>query len=407
VNLAFHIARRYLFSKKSHQAVNIISLVSALGVMVVTAAIVCALSVMNGFNSLVFSMFSALDPELEITPAKGKVFDPDTPLLYALGGMPGVASVGKVLEDNVLLRYGNRQVIGKVMGVDSNYERLTGIDSILVDGAFKLHDPVADYATLGIGLAYALGVNAGFTAPLEIYAPRRDERVNMANPAASFDLEYAYIGGVFRTDQPVYDEDCLLVPISLARRLFHYDKQVSALQLRATPHADISRLKESLRRLLGKDYVVRDRYEQQESSYKMVQTEKWVIFLILCFILLIALFSMVGSLSMLMIEKKDDVRTLRNLGAEEGLIRHIFLFEGWMITGLGALTGLLLGLGLCLLQQHFGLIKMGAHGTFVVDNYPVVVQASDLLFTLLAVGALGFLSAWYPVYVLGHNPRRP
>ncbi|MDR1557870.1 MAG: ABC transporter permease [Tannerellaceae bacterium] len=401
MNFPFYIARRYLFSKKSHNAINVISLVSVCGVMVATLALVCALSVMNGFNRIIFSMFSSLDPELKISPRTGKVFDPDAEEIQALRQLPAIACLSEVLYDNALIRYNDRQVIGTIKGVDENYRLLTSIDSILIDGRFILSDEVTDYAIPGIGLASSLGIHAGFTAPLELYAPKRDKQVNLSNPATSFNLEYCYITAVFRTDQQVNDEALMLVPLSLTRSLFNYDKDVSAIELKLTEKANLRAVKKQIRALLGDDYLVRDRYEQQEVSFKMMQSEKWMIFLILCFILVIALFNMTGSLSMLMIEKQDDVQTLRNMGATDKLIRRIFLFAGWMISGFGALTGVLAGLILCFLQQELGLIRMGSAGAFVIDNYPVEVVPADILIILATVLSIGFLSAWYPVYYLG------
>ena len=400
MNLSFYIARRYLFSKKSHNAINIISMVSVCGVIVATIALVCALSVYNGFNDLVASLFSNFDPELKVTPRKGKVFDPDAPEVQEMKKLPGIACFSEVLQDNALIRYGDRQGVAMLKGVDENYERLTQIDSILIDGTFRLKDEVVSYANAGIGLAFSLGINAGFVSPMEIYAPKRDERVNMANPASSFNMEYAYIGSVFRTDQQVYDDSYLIVPLSLARSLFDYEREVSAIELKVSGR-DVDGVKKEVRRVLGDAYVVQDRFEQQEASFKMMQVEKWMTFLILTFILTIALFNVVGSLSMLMIEKQDDARTLRNMGADDSLIRWIFLFEGWMISGLGALIGIVIGVALCLLQQTFGFIQLGeASGTFIIDAYPVRVVPSDILAVFLTVVAIGFLAAWYPVHYL-------
>ena len=400
MNLSFYIARRYLFSKKSHNAINIISMVSVCGVIVATIALVCALSVYNGFNDLVASLFSNFDPELKVTPRKGKVFDPDAPEVQEMKKLPGIACFSEVLQDNALIRYGDRQGVAMLKGVDENYERLTRIDSILIDGTFRLKDEVVSYANAGIGLAFSLGINAGFVSPMEIYAPKRDERVNMANPASSFNMEYAYIGSVFRTDQQVYDDSYLIVPLSLARSLFDYEREVSAIELKVSGR-DVDGVKKEVRRVLGDAYVVQDRFEQQEASFKMMQVEKWMTFLILTFILTIALFNVVGSLSMLMIEKQDDARTLRNMGADDSLIRWIFLFEGWMISGLGALIGIVIGVALCLLQQTFGFIQLGeASGTFIIDAYPVRVVPSDILAVFLTVVAIGFLAAWYPVHYL-------
>lgn len=402
MNLPFYIARRYLFSKKSQNAINIISMICVCGVVVATIAVVCALSVFNGFNDLVASMFSSLDPELKISPRTGKVFDPTTSQIQKIKELPDIAYFGEVLQDNALIRYHDRQDIAIVKGVDNNFKDLTQIDSILVDGSFLLSDEVADYATLGIGLSSKLGAKPGFASPLEIYVPKRNEKVNMANPASSFNTGYAYIGSVFMMNQQVYDERYMILPISLVRELFNYDKEVTSIELKLTDGANISSVKKQIETMLGDQFIVQDRYEQQEASFKMMQVEKWMTFLILSFILTIALFNVVGSLSMLMIEKKEDVRTLRNMGADDRLIRRIFLFEGWMISGFGALIGIVVGLVLCLLQQYYGFIKLGqTAGAFIIDAYPVRVIFTDLLVAFVTVAAIGLMAAWYPVRYLG------
>lgn len=377
-------------------------MVCVCGVAVATTAVVCALSVYNGFNDLVAGMFSSFDPELKITPRTGKVFDPTTDSFQRVKQLPEVALFGEVLQDNALIRYRDRQDIAVIKGVDSSFRHLTSIDSILIDGSFLLSDEAADYATPGVGLSAKLGVKPRFSAPLEIYVPKRDEKVNLSNPTTSFNTGYAYVGGVFITNQQVYDEGFTILPISLVRRLLKYDKEVSAIELKLIDGADISSVKRKIQTLLGEEFAVQDRYEQQEASFKMMQVEKWMTFLILSFILTIALFNVVGSLSMLMIEKKDDVRTLRNMGADDRLIRRIFLFEGWMISGIGAAAGIALGIVLCYLQQHFGFIKLGqTAGTFIIDAYPVRVVFTDLLVTFASVAVVGLIAAWYPVHYLG------
>lgn len=402
MNFPLYIARRYLFSKKSHNAINIISMVSVAGVVVATIALVCALSVYNGFNDLVSTLFSSFDPELKITPRSGKVFDPSTSAMQQAEALPGVASVSEVLQDNALVRYRDRQVVATIKGVDDRFGELVSIDSTLLDGRFALREDVVDYATLGVGLASALGVNAGFVSPLEIYAPKRDEKVNLSNPASSFQVEYAYTGGVFCINQQVYDESYMLVPLALARSLFRYPREVSALEIKLAEGANLSAVKKEIQEILGSGFRVEDRHEQQQDSFKMMQVEKWMTFLILSFILAIALFNVVGSLSMLMIEKQEDVRTLRNMGAGDSLIRRIFLFEGWMISGFGALIGIVIGVVLCLLQQELGLIKLGqASGAFIIDAYPVRVELTDIFTVFLTVLSIGFLAAWYPVRYLG------
>lgn len=402
MNFPFYIARRYLFSKKSHNAINIISMVSVCGVVVATIALVCALSVYNGFNDLVSTLFSSFDPELKITPRTGKVFDPQDSQIEKVKKLPSIDVWCEVLEDNALVRYDNRQVVAVVKGVDKSFEQLASIDSVLVDGNFILQDDVVDYAIPGIGMASALGVNAGYLSPMEFYAPKRDEKVNLSNPATSFQVSYAYAGAVFCINQQVYDENYILVPISLTRELFKYETEVSSIEIKLRPSSNFSSDKDEITSILGKDFIVQDRFEQQEASYKMMQIEKWMTFLILSFILAIALFNVVGSLSMLMIEKQEDVKTLRNMGASDALISRIFFFEGWLIAGFGALIGILIGIILCLIQQEFGLLKLGqTTGAFIVDAYPVRVALSDVITVFITVVTIGFIAAWYPVHHLG------
>ncbi|MDR0537518.1 MAG: ABC transporter permease [Tannerellaceae bacterium] len=404
MNVPFYIAKRYLFSKKSHNAINIISLISVCGVVIVTAALVCALSVMNGFNELIFKMLGTMDPELKIMPTTGKVFNPESAdKIKHILNIQGIAATSEILQDNALIRYGDRQIVAVIKGVDDKYNNIASINDILIDGNFSLHDQIANYATTGIGVAAALSIYPGFTAPLEIMAPKRTQSINLANPAASMNIQYAYIAAVFQCNQQAYDENYIIVPISLARSLFGYEDQASAIELKLAAGANTQNIKKQLQTLLGTDCTVRDRYEQQDTAYKMMQSEKWIIFLILCFILAISLFNMVGSLSMLMIEKQNDVRTLRTLGADDQLIRRIFLLEGWMISGAGAAAGIITGLALCLLQQHLGIVRMGEAGTFVINSYPVLIRPTDLPLILAAVTISGFISTCYPVYRLGER----
>lgn len=402
MRLPLHIARRYLFSKKSHNAINIISMVSVCGVVVVTIALVCVLSVMNGFSMLIASLFSDFDPQLKVTPKTGKVFTPSTQTIGKLKNLAEVSFVSEVLQDNVLIKYSDRQEIAVLKGVDEYYARQINIEKTLIDGDFKLREDVVDYATLGIGLAYYLGIKTGFTSPLEIYAPIRDGKVNLVNPSSSFNTEYAYITSVFSINQQAYDDKYMIVSLALARSLFNYEDEVSALEIKLEEDVSLVSAKSKISQIMGSDYLVQDREEQQAASFKMMAVEKWMIFLILCFILVIALFNVVGSLAMLMIEKKNDMRTLRNLGADGSLIRKIFLFEGWMISGFGGVIGLVTGVALCLLQQEFGLIKFGeSAGAFIIDAYPVLVQFWDVVIVFFTVLSVGFLAAWYSVYRLG------
>jgi ABC-type lipoprotein release transport system permease subunit len=412
----FRIATRYLFAEKSHTAVNAVTAVSVCGVAVVTAALVCALSVLNGFHDLTARMFGQLDPQLRVSPRQGKVFSFADENVYRLWDLSGIAGICGVLQDNALIRYGDRQVIGVVKGVEPTFRWMSGIGNVLLDGEFLLREDVVDYATPGVGVAYALGVRPGFSEPLAFYAPRRNERLNMANPLSSFNREYAYVGGVFSINQQAYDDSHVIVPIALARALFHYEEGTwSALELSLQPDEPAEAMKERIRDILGKDYKVEDRYEQQADAFRMMQVEKLMIFLILSFILVIALFNVIGTLSLLMIEKEEDSRTLRNLGANAATVRSIFLFEGWMIAGTGALLGLLAGLLLCGAQQAFGLIRLGGEGgRFIVDTYPVKVEGLDMLGILATVLVVGLMSSLYAVFLrarkkgsaLGECPSR-
>ena len=404
MNLPLFIARRYLFAKKSHNAINIISMISVCSVAVATVALVCVLSVFNGFHDLVASMFGNFDPDLKISAVEGKVFNPNTATLRSLRDMPQVELVTEVLQDNVLIRYGSRQQIAVAKGVDDTFEQTVRIDSVLIDGRFVLKEGETNYGIPGIGLASALGVSAAFTDPMEIYAPKRDVRINTSNPTASFQIEYAFIGGVFCIDRPEYDANYILLPIDLVRDMLRYDEgEVSALEIKLKPGANVGDIQQQIKKKLGKGFRVEDRFEQQEASFRMMQIEKWMTFLILAFILTIALFNVVSSLSMLIIEKEDDVQMLRSMGASNRLIRRIFLFEGCMIPIMGAAIGIVIGVALCLVQQWFGVIKLGGSGLFVSDQYPVRVSPMDLLAIFATVFAIGGLTSWYPVRSIGRR----
>ena len=402
MNLPFYIAKRYLFSKKSHNAINIISGISVCGVSLATLAMVCTLSVINGFQDMVATFFTVFDPEIKVTAAMGKTFDVNDDRIKQLRSLPEIAVFTETLEDNAMVQYKDRQMMATIKGVQDNFEQLTSIDSVLYGkGEFVLHDEEADYGVIGVELMSVLGTGVQFVDPLEIYAPRRGEKVNMANPAASFTKEFLFSPGVvFAVNQQKYDASYILTSLDFARKLFHYDTEVSAVELRLKPNQNITLMKGKIADMLGKDFVVRDRYEQQEDIFRIMEIEKLVSYLFLTFILLIACFNVIGSLSMLIIDKKEDVRTLRNLGADDKLISRIFLFEGRMISMFGAVTGIVLGLILCLIQQKFGLISLGGDGNFVVDAYPVSVHWGDVLLIFLTVLIVGFLSVWYPVRYL-------
>lgn len=402
MNFPFYIARRYLFSKKSHNAINVISAISVCGVALATLALVCTLSVFNGFQDLVTTFFTAFDPQLKITAVRGKVFDGQDKRVLQLKKMPDVEVYSESLEDNVMVQYQGRQAMAVVKGVEDNFDQLTPIDSILFGrGDLLLHDEVVDYAIPGIQLLSTLGSGIRFLDPLEIYAPRRGAKVNMANPSTAFVTGNLFSSGlVFAVNQEKYDASYILTSIDFARRLFQYTTEVSAINLKLKAGADTDAVKKHIQDLLGDDFLVQDRYEQQADTYRIMEIEKLISYLFLTFILMIACFNVIGSLSMLIIDKRDDVVTLRNLGASDRQIVRIFLFEGRMISFFGAFTGVVLGLLLCWLQQEYGLIALGSSGSFVVDAYPVSVHASDVLLIFITVLLIGFLSVWYPVRFL-------
>lgn len=398
-----HIAWRYLFSKKGHNAINIVSGVSAAAVGVVTAAMVCVLSVMNGFGALVEHMFSEFDPEIRITAAEGKSFQLDTlPVQQALA-LPFVQATSEVVEEMALVRYKDHQQPARVMGVDSVFQQITHIDTIITDGYFSVFDGAFDRCVMGRGLATQIGVNAHFVGAVHLYAPKRLERVNMLRPDEAFLHEKAFMAGTFAVNQTSYDDQLLLVSLPLARRLFQYDTlTVTALELQldSKGHFSARQMKAQLRECLGEGYVVADRYEQQSDFFRILKIEKLLTALLLAFILLIACFNVIGSLSMLIIDKQDDICILRHLGATPQIIRRIFLCEGWFIIVLGAVFGLVIGLTICLLQQHLGLLKLGSGTDYVISAYPVLVQAVDVLAVAVIVLGIGFLAAWYATRTL-------
>jgi len=408
VNLPFYIAKRYLFSKKSHNAINVISAISVCGVALATLALVCTLSVFNGFQDLVATFFTAFDPELKVTAVTGKVFDGQDQRLKELREWPEIAVFSESLEENIMVQYKDRQAMAVMKGVEDNFEQLTAIDSILFGrGDFMLHDEVADYVVPGIELVSVLGTGIRFLDPLEVYVPRRGAKVNMANPATSFETGELFSSGlVFAVNQQKYDASYLLTSLAFARRLLHYDTEVSSVELKLQPTADTKQVKEKIRQHLGMDFRVQDRYEQQVDTFRIMEVEKLISYLFLTFILMIACFNVIGSLSMLILEKKEDVVTLRNLGADDRLIIRIFLFEGRLITLLGAVIGVMSGLLLCWLQQEYGWLSLGganSAGSFVVDAYPVSVHWGDVFGVFVTVLVIGFLSVWYPVRYLSRR----
>ncbi len=396
-NLENHIAWRYLFSKKGHNAINIVSGISAAAVMVVTAAMVCVLSVMNGFGVLVEHMFSEFDPALMVVPAEGTTLRTDTAPVVSLYAREDIEAVSMQLEQTALIRYKDHQLPARVMGVDSLFEQTAHIDSIITDGFYSVWDGAFERAVLGRGLAAQIGINAHFTGALHLYAPRRTERINLLRPDLSLLHEHAFIAGTFAVNQIDYDDQLILVSLPLAQRLFEYDEHTaSALRIQPREGVKISYLQSQIAKALGPGYRVLDRYEQQADFFRILKIEKLLTVLLLVFILLIALFNSIGSLSMLIIDKREDIRILSDLGADEPTIRRIFLTEGWLISTLGTIGGLVIGVLLCLGQQYFGWLKLGSGAEYIISAYPVQVQAVDIVLVALIVLTLGFVAAWYP-----------
>lgn len=405
MNFPFFIAKRYLFSKKSHNAINVISAISVCGVALATLAMVCTLSVFNGFQDMVATFFTAFDPQIKITSVKGKVFDGSTPVFSEIRTMPEIAVYSESVEDNAMVQYKGRQVMAVIKGVEDNFDKLTPIDSILFGrGELILHDEVVDYAIPGLQLLSTLGTGIRFLDPLEIYAPKRGSRINMSNPMSSFVSDQLFSSGLtFTVNQEKYDASYIITSIGFARRLFQYTDEVSAVNLRLTPEADEAAVIRKLQEKLGDEFRIQNRYEQQADTFRIMEIEKLISYIFLVFILTIACFNVIGSLSMLIIDKKNDVQTLRNLGASDNQIVRIFLFEGRMISFIGAVSGVIIGLILCLIQQEYGIISLGNAGSFIVDAYPVSVHTWDVVLVFVTVLIVGFISVCYPVRYLSRR----
>ena len=400
MNFPFYIARRYLFSKKSTHAINVISAISAVGVAVATMALIVTLSVFNGFHDLVATFFTSFDPQIEVVPAQGKTAPADDPVLQKIRQMSQVEVATECLKDQALAIYKGRQTMVTLMGVDNSFEQMSRIDEILYgEGAFILHAANLNFGIVGARLAETLGMNANWDGSLLIYAPRKTGQLDMANPSDGFVVDSLISpGSVFMVKQGKYDRDHVLAPISFARSLFEQQGMLSSLQIRLKNGSDLDEVKKEMKAIAGDKYRVLDRYEQQEDTFRIMKVEKFIAYIFLTFILIVASFNIIGSISMLIIDKKNDVVTLRNLGATDKQIKRIFLFEGRLISFLGAMAGLLLGLLLCWLQQQFGLVALGqSSGTFVVDAYPVSVHPEDVVAVFVTVVVVGFLAVWYPV----------
>ena len=399
MRIAGFIARRYLFAKKSHNVINIISAISAIGMAIGTAALIIILSVYNGFDSLIKSMMGNVEPDLLITPVSGKVFVPEGDTYDWIYDQPSVKNMCCVLQEQVFINYDGQQGLAIVKGVDWIYEEESPLREHLREGDFTLHRGDIPLAAVGIGLAYEMGISPRFLSPIEIYFPSRTGRISMANPAASLENVDVWPSCTFSVSSDV-DSKLMIIPIEKMRELLEYTDEVSGIEIRVmdgTDSKEISRLQKEISERLGPGFKVKDRFQQNESLYKMMKYEKAAIYMILIFVIIIIAFNIFGSLSMLIIEKKEDIQTLRSLGAQDNLIKRIFVLEGWMISLVGLAAGLVLGVGFSLLQQHFGFIKMP--GSFLVQAYPVILSGWDILLTIAGVALIGYLIALLPVYI--------
>ena len=392
-----------MFAKKQFNAIHIITAISSVAVGVVTAAMVCVLSVMNGFGVMVEQLFSQFDPDLRITTQKGKSFSISEEKRDELLGLPSVDLLSESITETALVYFEDRQMPVQLQGVDAEFDELTGIEQIITDGHYEVYDGAFDRAVLGQGLAWKLGIGARFVSGIEVYAPKREGKVNMLRPDANFNRETCFIAGTFAVNQQKYDDNLMLVDIALTRRLLDYDStEVTALQVAVAEGYSVKQAKKEIVSVLGEGYAVQDRYEQQEDFFRILRVEKLLTTLLLVFILLIATFNGIGSLSMLIIDKQQDIRTLSHLGASEKMIRRVFVLEGWMVNALGALGGLVVGLVVCLLQEHLGLLKLGNGAEYVIEAYPVAVQGWDIVMVIVVVLALGAISSWIPARRIKH-----
>lgn len=403
MNFPFFIARRYLFSKKSTHVINVISSISVIGVAVATMALVIVLSVFNGFHDLVASLFTSFDPQLKVVPVEGKTAPADDPILTKIRLLPQVDVATETVEDQALAIYNDHQAMVKIKGVDDNFAELSHITDILYgDGSFSLHAANLEYGIVGIRLAQNLGIGAQWDGFLKIYAPKKEGQLDMTNPGDGFVVDSLNSPGVlFAVKQAKYDKNYIITSISFARNLFGQQGMLSDLELRLKPGSNLDAVKAEMQQIAGNKYKVLDRFEQQEDTFKIMSIEKMIAYIFLTFILVVACFNIIGSLSMLIIDKKNDVVTLRNLGANDKQITRVFLFEGRMIAVIGAVIGIGLGLLLCFLQQQYGFVRLGdSEGSFIIDAYPVSVHYSDVAIIFVTVIAVGWLAVWYPVRAL-------
>lgn len=409
MRFSLRIAIRYLFSKKTHNSINITSMICAGGICVATIALVCTLSVYNGFQSLISGLYNALDPDLKVVLVEGKTFTCPQTRLDSIKSIPQVAAVAEVLEENAMIKYKENQSTVFVKGVSDNYKQLIQTDSVLASGQFVLRDGENDFTVIGAATASVIEANTACISPLHLYAPKHNTKVNIANPEKSFNDQLAYVSGIYAVNQQDIDSRFAFCSLDYARNLFNYTNQeISSLEINVEKNADEESIKNQISNILGENFIVKDKHEQHEEFYRMLKVEKWITFLILFFILMIAVVNVIGSLTMLIIEKENDIRTLSSLGANNQTIKEIFIFEGWLISVTGAIVGVIIGLALCLLQQQFGLLKLNSgsvNDAFIVDSYPVVVNASDIFIILITILLVGLLIAWFPSRYVGKEGK--
>ena len=397
MHLPLFIARRYLFAKKSHNVINIISAISAVGMAIGTAALIIILSIYNGFDELVKSTLSNVEPDILITPAKGKVFIPEGEAFDRIKANPMIGEYDLILQENVFVDYDGHQGIAKAKGVDSAFEAESPLAEHITNGEFSLHKGQLPQMVVGAGLAYKMGMNPAFLASAELYFPIRDRNFSLANPAASIETVRMRPSGIFSVNQQI-DDDLMIVPIEEMRKLLGYEEEVSGVEIRLAEGSTAKDIRSAIKHIqkeLGPEFKVLDRFRQNPSLYKMMRSEKAAIFLILIFVIIIIALNIFGSITMLIIEKKDDIETYRSLGATDQMLRRTFTLEGWLISLLGLAAGLVVGIGFSLAQQHFGFIKMP--GSFLVNAYPVILQWQDVLATIAGVALIGYIIALLPV----------
>lgn len=397
MHLPLFIARRYLFAKKSHNVINIISAISAVGMAIGTAALIIILSIYNGFDELVKSTLSNVEPDILITPAKGKVFIPNGETFDRIRQNPLIDEYDLILQESVFVDYDGHQGIAKAKGVDSAFEAESPLAEHITNGEFSLHKGQLPQMVVGAGLAYKMGMNPAFLASAELYFPIRDRNFSLANPAASIETVRMRPSGIFSVNQQI-DDDLMIVPIEEMRKLLGYEEEVSGVEIRLAEGSTAKDIRSAIKHIqkeLGPEFKVLDRFRQNTSLYKMMRYEKAAIYVILIFVIIIIALNIFGSITMLIIEKKDDIETYRSLGATDQMLRRTFTLEGWLISLLGLAAGLVVGIGFSLAQQHFGFIKMP--GSFLVNAYPVILQWQDVLATIAGVALIGYIIALLPV----------